>query len=342
MKCNKKEKEFNIKEQYEFFNSIATLYESEMPIGDIFKTIMKSTSSKRIQRVCGVVSEGIAKGETIEEAMQGIKSIIGVVNYALVSAGEKSGTLEKILKEISENIKKQEEIKNKLISTLIYPICIFIFAIGIGMFFSFIVMPILRASANYEDVCISSFYFKGGIKIISVYAVISAVVFLIIKEAILQKTFKKIISKLPIINGILKNYYISNFLYVISIGYKAGIDLAKCVELGNRVILQEEVNQKIKNAEIMIERGVPISKALKLTGEFTENAISQIRIGEEAGKIEKMSKIAAREYENEMNGKIDVILKVIGPVLLVIVGTMIGIISVKAYSEYFNAIFSIL
>ena len=340
MKMNVKQIEFSLKEKKEFFGSFAYMYEAGMPVGDIFKSIMKSTYDEKIKTVCNYISQKIDKGKTIEEAVMPCSNALGVAYAALIGAGEQSGTLENILSNICATITKQLEIRTKLITALIYPVCMFFFALGVGMFFKFIIIPLLRSATSYENVCTSSIFINGGVRIITIFTIIFAVILLIIKTPGMLKSLEKSFSSISIIRGILISYYFTNFFYIMSLAYNAGVTASKSIMLANSVIGIDKIREKIKKAETMTENGTPVSRALNLTGVFSGFAMSQVSAGEEAGKLDKMYEIAAKDYENQMNMAIETALKMLGPILLLIVGIFVGIIVVKAYSEYYNAIFS--
>lgn len=340
MKMNIRNIELNLKEKKEFFGSFAYLYESGMSVGDIFKSIMKSTYNEKIKAVCNYISLKIDKGKTIEEAVMPCSKAIGTAYSALIGAGEQSGTLENILSSICAAITKQLEIRTKLITAIIYPVCMFFFALGVGMFFNFIIIPLLRSAANYEDVCTSSLFITGGVKIITIFTIIFAVMLFIIKTPGMLKSLEKTFSSIGIVRGILTDYYFTNFFYTMSLSYNAGVTASKSIMLANSVIGLDSISKKIEPAVTMTENGTPVSRALNLTGVFSGSAMSQIAAGEEAGKLDKMYEFVAKDYENQMNMAIETALKMLGPILLLIVGIFVGIIVVKAYSEYYNAIFS--
>ncbi len=334
--------EFNLKEKKEFFASFASLYESGMPAGDVFKSIANSSRNEKIKALCNSALNQINQGKTIEEALYPFQKQIGTAYAALLAAGEESGKLEHILSDICSNITKQQELKSNLFTALIYPVCMFFFALLVGMIFMFIVLPLLRSISDYEDICISSLYISGIIKIIAVFIFIFGCIFYILKTPKILHLVKKCFSSFWGIKGILTNYYFTNFFYIMSLAYEAGISASKSIMLANSVIGTEEIHQKIKRAEKMTDKGTPVSRALNITGVFSGYAISQITAGEESGKLDKMYNIIAKDYENQTDTSIKAILKLIGPIVLLIVGCMVAIIAAKGYSAYYKAIFSML
>ena len=334
--------ELNLKEKKEFFSSFASLYESGMPIGDVLKSILNSSRNEKIRCLCAYASDRINEGKTLDEALYPFHSSIGKAYSALIAAGEEAGKLENILSNICFNITKQQELKSNLITALIYPCCMFFFATLVGMIFMFIVFPSLRSITDYENISTSSIYIRGIIKIIISYIVIFGIIIFTIKTPKILKLIKRIIFSIWIIRGILTNYYFTNFFYIMSLAYEAGITPSKSIMLANSVMDIEKIQTKINQAEKMTESGTSVSRAFNLIGVFSGYAISQVATGEEAGKLGKMYNIIAKDYKNQTDTAIKAILKLIGPIVLLIVGIIVTIIASKGYSEYYNAIYSMI
>lgn len=333
--------ELSLREKKEFFYSFSSLYESGMPVSDIFKSIMNSTKNKKIKYICSSASLGIDKGNSIEDVLYPFSNMIGKAYTVLISAGEKSGKLEDILSNICSNITKQQEIRSSLITALIYPFSIFIASIAVGMLFQFIVIPSFKSV--YDDSFSSNtkvIWITGLIKMTLTFLFLLFSTFFAIKHPRLIKTIKNFLSSIFIIRGILKKYYFANFFYIMYLAYEAGISASKSVNIANSIIGIDKINYKIKRAEKMIENGTPISRALNLTGVFPGFAISQITAGEEAGKLDKMFKLVAKDYENQMDTEISAALKILGPIILLIVGIFVAFIIARGYSEYYKSIFS--
>ena len=335
--------EFNIKEKKEFFNSLSSLYLSGLPLGDTFRSMINSTRNIKIRDVSILISRQIDKGKTLEEAIEPCSNIIGKAYTKLLSAGEKSGKLENILSDICSNIAKQQEIQSDLITALIYPVSMFLFAFAVALLFQFFVIPSFRSVADYSMKTNTSFLFITAIiKIIIIFALLFGAYIYVTKKPALLKKIKDFFASLPIIKGILTNYYFTNFFNIMALAYDAGIPVIECVMLANSVIGIDNIKNKIKNAVKMIENGTPVSRALNTTGVFSGFAMSQVSAGEESGRLDKTLKVAAKDYQDQMDLSIKAMMKLLGPLVIILVGIMVGIIVIRGYSEYYKAIFSML
>ena len=333
--------EFNLQEKKEFFGSFSSLYESGLAVGDIFKSMKLSTRNEKIRTVCSFVLKCINEGNSLKEALLPFSKALGIAYSALLATGEESGKLDNILSCIYSNIEKQQEIKSNLINALLYPVFIFFAAITVAMFFQFFINPSFRSVYDYNiSTNTVNLLFTAVIKIIIVYLIIFGLLFYVYKTQKIKESIKKFFSSLWIIRGILRNYYFTNYFYVLSLAYEAGVPSGTSVMLANSVIGIKEIKEKLKNAEKNIETGMPVSEALNITGLFSGFVMSQIAAGEQAGKLDKSFKKAAKDYENKMDTVIKTMQKLLGPIVLFIVGIIVALVAAKSYSEYYKAIFS--
>lgn len=333
--------EFNLQEKKEFFNSFASLYESEIPIGDIFKHISASSKNEKIKTLCTFISRHINQGKTLEETLPKCEKALGRAYCALIAAGERAGKLENILSDILSNIAKQQEIKSALINALIYPCFIITLAFIVFLFFQFFVIPSFKSVTDYDSsMNMTALFIKAVIKIFFIAALTAGGLFYLFKNQSAKKALRGYVSKLWIIRGILEDYYSANFFYTASLAYAAGISAYETVMLSASVIGLDEVRAKILKTAKMIENGTPVSRALNLAGVFSDFALSQTAAGEESGRLDKTLKTAAKDYEDKMDIKIKAMLKLLGPAVLIIAGIITAFIAAKGYSEYYKALFS--
>ena len=333
---------FTLQEQKEFFNSFSSLYESGMDISSIFGAVSHSAGSIKIKTVCSLVLQRINTGASLETALKPFEIYIGRAYAALLTAGEKSGKLDCILPEICADITKQQEIKSSVINALVYPACILLLALGVFMLFMFFIIPMFKSISDYEPVNKNTLFIAALIKIAAVYLILAAAAFCTVKIPQAQRKFKKIISSLPVISTIIKNYYFASFFYIMSLSYDAGVPAAHTLELAASVISIDDMRSKVINAAKMVLNGSEIAPALRTAGIFSDFALSQTAAGEQSGKLGKMLKIAAKDYETKTDNAVKIIMKLLGPIVILIAGIITALILIKGYSEYYNALFSII
>ncbi len=332
---------FSLKEKWEFFNSFYLLYASNMPIIDCFKSIMKSASKKNIKKFCGVVSKNIEKGASFREAVLPYSHAIGKAYTMLLITGEESGSLDNTLNEIENNLSKEEEILNNMISSLTYPVCVFLLAIGVFFFCKFFLLKVFASfQDNISQQEVINLLIIACIKIAIIYIFLGIIAFYVYLNKQIQRKFLDIVYTIPLISNILKDYYFKNFFSVFSLAYKAGIPVYEALNLSSSVIGIPSVNKSLKKSEKMISGGCKLIQALTVAGLFPGNILSQIASGEEAGTLDKTMNNISQRYEKSFDVKVKTAAKVIEPILMIFIGFIVFYVVYNGYKGYYEGIMS--
>lgn len=333
---------FTITEKKEFFSSFYFLYKSGYSVLQIFESMYNSSKNLRIKALSSKILKGIMQGNSLRESMTKYSNALGLAYTMLIVAGEESGTLDDILSSVIQNITMQEKVKNDIISKMTYPVSMFFFAIIVGLFFKFFVIRIFSLSASGESINIGCIAISAFIKIASILICIALVVYIIFKSKYL---LGKIISKLLVfgtVGNMMKNYAFSNFFSVLALVYGAGITGSESLNLAKSVVNLPNFEKKLKKASNRVLQGCELTTALTATNLFTDFAISQISAGEKAGELEKMLKAVAQDYEAKLQLSLNVILKLLGPIMIGIVGVIVFYVALSGYKAYYGYLFSLM
>ncbi len=331
----------SLKEKKEFFNAFYVLYKSGLSVFEIFQSMLSSTSNLKIRVLCKQIVKKIEQGKSIKEALKNNTKSLGLAYTMLIAAGEESGKLEQVLSTVLKNIKKQEEMKSNLISKLTYPVCMFFLSIAVALLFKFFVLKVFSMGGEGLAASeITGMLIGAIIKIIIIFAVLFTGLFYVYKNKNFMNKIIDFVLNLSVFGNLMKCYYFSNFFSVFGLAYEAGVPVSEALMLSNSVINIPKINNIIKKSEKMLINGSNLSTALGVTGLFSSYAMSQISAGEKAGETDKALKSISLDYENKMNLEIEVLLKLVEPMMIVIVGILVAAVAISGYRGYYNYLFS--
>ena len=137
-------KEFTLSEKKLFFGTIGSLYEAGYSYTDIFKTIETSTTNKKIIQLAYIIRTGLDAGTPVTALVKRYKDIIGPQYTMLFCAGDTAGKLEETTETILKDIRRTENLRNSIISSLTYPVLLLLGAIGVLMFCHFFFFKIFE------------------------------------------------------------------------------------------------------------------------------------------------------------------------------------------------------
>lgn len=328
---------------------IGILLESGCEITKIFQ-IIEGQSSKKVRSLFNTISNHIQKGNSIAESFQ-ITGTFSKFFISMIKAGETSGNLDVIMSDLSNYYDKEYKLKTKIITILIYPIILIILSVISIIFIFIFVIPnfqVVFASNGIEPPFITKVLI--GISIIVTnhlgYLILSFVLILIgiIYFIIMNNSLKKLINsfkfKIPFLKGVNQLVATTRFSRALSILLSSGIQIVDAIDMSASVIDNEFIYERLKISNNYIKKGNSIGKSLNLANIFPKLFVSMANTGEESGKLDKSLDVINRFYENELNNKIEQIMKFVEPVIIVFMGLIVGVFILSMVIPMFDAITS--
>ena len=331
-------KEFTLSEKKLFFGTIGSLYEAGYSYTDIFKTIETSTTNKKIIQLAYIIRTGLDAGTPVTALVKRYKDIIGPQYTMLFCAGDTAGKLEETTETILKDIRRTENLRNSIISSLTYPVLLLLGAIGVLMFchfFFFKIFENMTASIN-----LSALFFSAIFKICIVYAAIFGFVFYLFLDKKLSAKILDFIKEHTFLAPLIKNIYYTNFFSVLAAFYDAGIPIRESVETASDLFKTKREILGLVRTNSMLENNADVTSAFMASLLFDNNTMSHISVGEKTGKLGQEFKTIAKIYEKNIKTTLDVIISILQPAAIVLVGILVGYIAVNFYGRLYGGIFN--
>ncbi len=328
----------SIQEKKDFFNAFYSLHKSGHSAFEVFNSIYNSTPNNKIKSLCAKILQGVKKGQSLKESMKACTNALGIAYTMLVVAGEESGKLEETLSGIIKNIIIQEKVKNDVISKATYPFLIFLLAILVVLIFKTFILEVFTAKMSGTGVSILLITIKSLIQIIITFSIIGIALFALYKNKNLTSKLIHKISKVKPFKDLIKIYTYSNYFSVLSLAYSAGLPISEALYLSSTVVKLPEDSAQLSQVAPRVQNGCELTTALGATMLFSDFAMSQIATGEKAGELEKTLAAVAYDYETKLRVSLDVMLKLLEPIMMIIVGIIALIVLAFGY-KHFNEMF---
>ena len=265
----------------------------------------------------------------------------------LIAAGEAGGVLESLLDKLAVYKEKTQAIKKKVKTTLTYPISIIVVAIALIFVMMRWVLPEFgkvyeSMGAKLPDLTqivmdISKIFVEyGWLMIVIFIAVCFGVYKLHEKSTSFQKRIDAMILRLPIFGPIVRKATIARWARTTSTLFAAGVPLVEVLDsvagaAGN--ILYEEATQDIR---AKVTQGLSLTSSMQSTDMFPNMVIQMAAIGEESGSLDDMLNKAAEFYEDEVDNSVAQLSSLMEPIIMVVLGAIIGTLLVAMYLPLFN------
>jgi type IV pilus assembly protein PilC len=330
-----------------FSRQIATMMKSGVPLVQALEIIGNGQKNLRMKNLVDAVRIDIEGGSSIYESMSKHPIYFDELYRNLVRAGESAGVLETVLDTIATYKENIETLKGKIKKALFYPAMVIVVAILVSSIMLIYVVP------QFEDVfknfgaelpaftqlIVSFSRFLVSYWWIMLFAVVGSVasfVFAYKRSPGFQHFLDRVILKVPVIGQIMHNSAIARFARTLATTFKAGVPLVEALEsvagaTGNAVY--EKAVWRIRDD---VSVGYPVNMAMKQVNLFPHMVIQMSAIGEEAGALDSMLFKVAEFYEQEVNNAVDALTSLLEPMIMVIIGVLVGSMVVGMYLPIFK------
>ncbi len=330
-----------------FSRQIATMMKSGVPIVQALEIIGGGNKNPAMKKMVGSLRTDIEGGASIYEAMSQFPVQFDELYRNLVRAGEASGVLETVLETIAAYKENIETIKGKIKKALFYPAMVIAVAILISAVLMIYVVPIFKETFSsfgadlpaftnlvfsISDVVVKWFWLIGLV----IAAAIGAFIYSYKRSVKLQRTVDLMMLRLPVIGKVLNESAIARFARTLAVTFRAGVPLVEALDSVAGATGSMVYEQAVLKMKEDVSVGYPVNVAMKQVNLFPHMVVQMTAIGEEAGALDTMLIKVAEFYEEEVSNTVDALSSLIEPMVMVIIGGLVGSIVVAMYLPIFK------
>ena len=330
-----------------FTRQLATMMKSGVPLLQAFDIVGKGHSNRAVGKLLMDIKTDVETGSNLASAFGKYPLYFDALFCNLVSAGEAAGILDSLLDRLATYKEKIQAIKGKIKSALFYPVSIIVVAFGITAVIMIFVIPafkelfsgfgatlptptliVMEISDFFVDYWWAIFGTVGG----SFYGF-----FFAWKRSIpMQRVMDRLLLKMPVFGDVIRKATIARWSRTLSTMFAAGVPLVEALDsvagaAGNYVYF--EATKKI---QLEVTTGNALANSMENTNVFPSMVIQMVSIGEESGALDSMLSKVADFFEGEVDDAVAAISSLMEPVIMVVLGTLIGSMVVAMYLPIFK------
>ena len=330
-----------------FSRQIATMMASGVPMVQAFDIISDGQKNPRFKKILVDVKQGIEGGSTLHEALGQYPVQFDELYRNLVRAGESAGVLDTILDTVATYKEKTESIKGKIKKALFYPIMVMVVALAVIMIMLLFVVPVF--AKTFKDagaqlpaptqLLVTMSQFMQQYWWVVIFGIAGAIVAIIMakKRSVKFAHFlDRLTLKIPVMGNILRQSAIARFSRTLGVTFRAGVPLVEAMDAvagaTGSIVYAEAVHQMRDDVAV----GHQLQLAMRQTGLFPNMVTQMVAIGEESGALDHMLFKCAEFYEEEVSNAVDSLASLLEPLMMVILGTLVGGIVVALYLPIFK------
>jgi len=329
-----------------FTRQLSTMFSAGLTIERALYFLSTEEKNKKFKKTLLKITDDVKKGLLLSSALENHPGVFSNLYVSLVKAGEVSGKLSETLEELSIYLEKIEDTQRKVKSAMYYPVFIMVFLfVVITVMFTFLIPKFkdvydqLGSELPYYTVLFvnMSVWFQNNfftVLFLIIIGLMTIWIFTLTNTGSLIRD--KILLRIPIFGTIIRQSILSKFSKTFGILISSGVPVMEAMGLVVRVVNNRVYEIAIKDATKNIENGVSISDSLKDTGVFPPIMIQLFSTGEETGEIDNLSLKASEFYTKQVNASVDRLTSLIEPLLIILVGLVIGGVIIVTYLPIFQ------
>jgi type IV pilus assembly protein PilC len=310
----------------------------------------KQTEHPNLKQIIGQIHDDIESGTPLSDAFVKHDKVFNNVYVNLLRAGESSGQVDLFLQKLVVGMEKDEKIRSSIKGAMMYPIILFIVAMGVIALMMVFVVPVFQEMfANTPGglpaitqvvVDVSEFIrdpVRGGLLSAVLVGSFMFLSMLIKKSYKARRTWHKIVLKMPLIGNLVRKSSLAKIAMIQGNLTAAGVPVMEALDISatsnNNIVIQE--------AMIEVKRGVysgePLSKLFEKNPDvFLATFTAMISVGEKTGNMEEMFESISLYFEEETDEAVTSLTSMLEPIMIVFMGITIGFILVAMYTPMFR------
>ncbi len=357
-KMSEKGKEFSLptfgggvdsKELAVFTRQFSVMIDAGLPLVQCLEILAGQQENKVFQNVLTGTRAAVESGSTLSAAMRQYEKVFDALYVNLVEAGETGGILDTILQRLSIYIEKNVKLKRAVKSALVYPIAVLSVAGAVIVLLLWKVVPIfatLFLGLGVElplptRIVIGMSNFVGSIfGFLILVAFIGAIVGLKVwyQTPVGRMSIDRILLKLPILGILLRKIAVARFTRTLGTLISSGVPILEGLEITARTAGNAVIEASLMQVRKALEGGRNLADPLKETNVFPGMVTQMIGVGEQTGAMDAMLQKVADFYEDEVDAAVKDLLAALEPMMIVILGLVVGGIVISMYLPLFSLI----
>ena len=330
-----------------FSRQIATMMASGVPIVQSFDIIADGQKNVRFKNILLDVKQNIEGGSALHEALHRYPVQFDELYCNLVRAGEASGVLDTVLDTVATYKERMEAIKKKIKKALFYPMMVLAVVFMVCLIMLLFVVPVF--AKTFQDagaqlpaptqLLVSASEFMQSYWWVVIGIIGGSIVALVVakKRSVKFAHFlDRMALKMPVMGNIVRNSAIARFARTLGVTFRAGVPLVEALDAvagaTGSVVYGDAVRQMREDIAV----GHQLQLAMKQTGLFPNMVVQMTAIGEESGALDNMLFKVAEFYEEEVSNAVDTLSTLLEPIIMVVLGTLVGGMVVALYLPIFK------
>jgi type IV pilus assembly protein PilC len=336
----------SVKDKAVFSRQFAVLMNAGVAIVRSLGVLSEQCSNTKLKQALVEISTDVQSGMNLSEAMRKHPDCFDGLYVSMIQAGEVGGVLDEVLNRLAKLLEDVARLQNQIKSALSYPTVVGFIAVAIFLGMTIFLIPIFATIFTQIGISLpplTQFLMDASKFLRSPGAFVLLAGLIGLKFAFTQYgktpigriTIDRLSLKMPLFGDLIQKSSVARFSRTFGSLTRSGVPILTCLEIVRDTSGNQVIANAIDSARMEIQQGGMISIALQKDAVFPAMAIQMISIGEETGELDAMLMKVADFYEDEVEQAVKAMTSILEPVMIVVLGGMVGTILLAMYLPMF-------
>lgn len=329
-----------------FTRRLATLVSSAVPIHEALTALLEQERPGELRKVLGRVRDRLSEGAGLAKALGQEPRIFSESYVSMVAAGEASGALDQVLERLADFLEGQEAVRSKVTSALAYPILMVVVGSGVMLFLLAFVIP--KITGVFADnkaalplitiglIAVSNALRKGWWLILILVAAAAFTYRRLAQTEEFRLKRDRLLLRLPFAGALVQKLVLSRFARVLGLLLASGVPMIRALEITGEAVVNRAYRAVLGEARLELAEGGKLSASLARSSIFPPLLIHMIAVGEKSGTLEGMLEKSGSAYEREFEASVGRFLTLLEPLLVLTMGLAVGLVVVAVLLPIFQ------
>lgn len=329
-----------------FTRELADLLASGMKLGHALNTLARRGKGEEENPLIARLRDEIVQGVSLSDTLAKFPETFPPLFVSMIKAGEASGALSEVLQRLVIHFERIQEVKEKVVTAMVYPMIVLAMGIGTLVFSMVFVVP--RFSVIFEElettlplatrilIGASQALTRYGLFVVGALVIAGVLFRRALHTARGRLWWHRLQLRLPLVRGIVQANAYSQFARTLSTLLANGVPVLQALGIVERVIGNEVIAREIHNARDRVTDGTTISRPLAAGKVFPPLITDMLAVGEQTGDVSASLSHIARRYESELDRSVKVSTTALEPIMIVAIAILVGFVAISMLMAVFD------
>lgn len=330
-----------------FIKNLSVMIKAGLPVSRALRILTVQTPNPRFAKIIADITRQVEGGTSLADAMLKHQKVFSNIFISMVRVGEISGNLEQSLAYLADQMQRDYDLMSKAKGAMTYPMVIMVALAIVGFLMFTFVLP--KLTSTFVDLKVElPFMTRVVMGLVDVFAhygifLLAAMIIAMFGFLAWRKTdggkhvIHKIVLYFPIFAPIVIKINLARFVRVFSSLIKSGMSIVEALEVSSQVVGNIYYQKVIKEAASKVKIGSPLTTAFKKEPKlFSHLVIQMMEVGEESGTTDVVLTEVANFYEAEVDQTMKNLSSILEPVIMMVIGTVVGFLAVALITPIYS------